>query len=760
MKRVLLFMSLYIIWGYVCSSYASERGTEIPLSVRPTMQNAFIGGLSPLDDNNSPGTFPIDPTNFHAYVLDNRLTVLGPANVTANLVVRNEYSVVIVSTQFADSISVYLPTTGLHYVEINNQLLTLVGQWMNTNTENFSSTLTWDIRHRQYCYNITIFFPSFEVRDTALIDPIAQIEVPFNYVLYSAEEENQKFSYAVEAGNPALPFLPLNLHIPFTEAIDTLVDGIEYYDEIELSYPYLPAQNVLETANDALLQFNEEFYDWGENGDWEQPVVTQLFEYMGSAGMNVQFRPVLYAPLTNTIRPVRSISFKVCIPDSTFFYEIDTVGFHPERADIIDFYDNYQPYRPFTASHKGNYLIITTPDFESEADFYAQHKTDCGYNAWVETFSSTSTAADIRQYLRESCLDEDYRPRYVLIIGDGTIIPFSAGSSNDPDDPLTDMYYACLDSASIAQETSLVPDVYVGRWPVSSSGQLANIMQKSIDYDDYTIPNRRVALFSGTGSGADRFAAVNMSVHTMIQNDVTHASSINYDGRAGLTDEDMTDEFSNNDDWMMIYRGHGNMYEIGSPYNIGAWNIPEEQPYFSFGIACLLNYPSGIGEYWVNYGDRGCAFYGATVETYREYNNLLEKTMFNGLKDHVNYTLGKFIYQGLANYLSARGSKLEVQSYVLYGDPSLYLYGLNTAGNPVNYKPRRSGGNESSESIAAINGESSYAIYTLQGALLLSATVQDISQRRDAIQQLPQGVYIIRVTGGETQEMMRKIVIP
>ena len=48
--------------------------------------------------------------------------------------------------------------------------------------------------------------------------------------------------------------------------------------------------------------------------------------------------------------------------------------------------------------------------------------------------------------MRESCLDEDYRPRYVLIIGEGTIIPFSAGSSNDPDDPLTDMYYACLDS--------------------------------------------------------------------------------------------------------------------------------------------------------------------------------------------------------------------------------------------------------------------------------------------------------------------------
>ena len=75
----------------------------------------------------------------------------------------------------------------------------------------------------------------------------------------------------------------------------------------------------------------------------------------------------------------------------------------------------------------------------------------------------------------------------------------------------------------------------------------------------------------------------------MIQNDVTHASSINYDGRTGLTGEDIADEFLNNDDWMMIYRGHGNLYEIGSPYNIGAWNLPEEQPYFSFGIACRLN---------------------------------------------------------------------------------------------------------------------------------------------------------------------------
>ena len=154
-------------------------------------------------------------------------------------------------------------------------------------------------------------------------------------------------------------------------------------------------------------------------------------------------------------------------------------------------------------------------------------------------------------------------------------------------------------------------------------------------------------------------------------------------------------------------------------------------------------------------GNRSCTFYGATIPTYRGDNNVLEQTVFNGLKDHVNYTIGEWLYRGIANYVTSGGSQLEVRSYILYGDPSLYIYGMNGFGNPAVYISGRQIHKGTTEEDIANEDITAYSVYTLQGTLVRTG----FKSWDTELLSLPQGVYIIRVTGGETQEMMRTIVV-
>lgn len=763
MRPTVLAIMLFFVLGV--SSTLSAHETEIPLSVAlsPMSTNPIGIGDVPLDDSSNSGNIPTSPTNFYAGYSGNVLTVLGPSGVTATVVVRDSHLSTIINTQFSGSYTAAIPTTGLHYITITCQHLTLTGQWVGTNTNIFASTLRWDIQRHQFCYVIHIAFPSFEMADSILIDPNTLEETYYNYVVYSEEEANDDLRYYQEGGNPHLPFLPVNLYLPENAAFDTTCESIEYYNSVELAHPYLPSQNLLEGTVNEYVQMNTSGYLTGFGGDWNAPVVvSEPYNYMGVAGVNLQFKPLIYDPIQNTILPIRSLTFRVCLADSSFYAWNDSILPSAGR-DAINYFDNYRPIRSSVAEEKGNYLIITSTEYATEASTYADHKADIGYNTTVAAFTpATCTRDNIRGYLLEQYESGDDRPRYVLIIGDGSVIPYSDNTieylDGSPYTCYTDMYYACLDSPTVAQETLLVPDVFVGRWPISTHDELADIMEKCVDYEDETILNdRRLVLFSGTGNGAKDFAQVNDEVHTMVQNHVSYLVSVLYDGRDGYDDVDMRDELTNEDDWMLVYRGHGNSTYLGTPYtSIQSGNLPTDLPYFSLCFADWLNVPDGLGESWVVNGNRSCTFYGATIPTYRGDNNVLEKTVFNGLKDHVNYTIGEWLYRGIGNYVTSGGSKLEVRSYILYGDPSLYIYGMNGFGNPAVYISGRQAHRGMTEEELANEDITAYSVYTLQGTLV--QTGYNGLQNTELLS-LPQGVYIIRVTGGETQEMMRKIVV-
>ena len=543
------------------------------------------------------------------------------------------------------------------------------------------------------CYVIEVVYP--EIYQNMLLtertlSPGTILERSFNEINFEfLTNVTDPFKYSNPIGGPDLPYLSFNLQIPDFSSVNAFVEYIEYGDEIQLDYPYVPAQDMLETEISDSFSFCDELYNHEVSMYLNPAEVTPPYTFIETTGITVNLKPFIYSPLEQIIKPIHRIRYIVCVSgNETLLDMYNRIINSEELGNEINFYNTYCGDIIASTDIKGNYLIITTPEYADEAETYAQHKRNLGYNAWVNTFD-TQYCEEIQQYL----IDEynGRRPRYVLIIGDEDDIPYSSMSPLHLNDPKTDIYYACTNPNYYTGQTILNPTMFVGRWPIHDHYTLRTLMDKSIRYDLIIPESRRIALFTGTGNSSTQdFAYTNLYVEDLITNYVNNNTCIHYDGHLGYNSSTMSSEFEEHDDLMMLYRGHGGEWGFGSPFSlVNMFNLPTNLPYFTFSFCCNTGVSSGLGGLWVTEGDRSLTFYGSPVVTYTNSNNNFSKTMFSGLKDYKNYTIGQFVYLGIARYQSSGGNISTIKSYVLYGDPSLYIYGMEFLGHPVEYMPSR-----------------------------------------------------------------------
>ena len=115
------------------------------------------------------------------------------------------------------------------------------------------------------------------------------------------------------------------------------------------------------------------------------------------------------------------------------------------------------------------------------------------------SFSGRDDAEKIRNFLKTIA---DSGVIYVLLGGDTDIIParyafaMDAGTGNPSDDSLpADLYYSDLDGnwdannnnvfGEVGDSVDLLPDVIVGRAPVSTASEVTNFVNKVINYEEY-----------------------------------------------------------------------------------------------------------------------------------------------------------------------------------------------------------------------------------------------------------------------------------
>ena len=157
--------------------------------------------------------------------------------------------------------------------------------------------------------------------------------------------------------------------------------------------------------------------------------------------------------------------------------------------------------------------------------------------------------------------------------------------------------------------------------------------------------------------------------------------------------------------WITLYCGHGYNQGMGAPFYFDNFHVEQSLanssfPYlpFGFGFACLMNNNLSndcFGKVFTCKTDNGgISYYASTTLSYKNGNNKLSSQVFKQIYDRrYNLHLGHIITHGASKYYSACETsylkKRQIKRYVLFGDPSTYIYGLNmNSGNPGNYAPQ------------------------------------------------------------------------
>lgn len=631
-------------------------------------------------------------------------------------------------------------------------------------------------------YRIEFYMPDYQiVTDTLSGD--------WGDALFSSIKpyDVDEFDYLHEDGRPTLPFYSLDLILPFGSTSFEVAD-FQILDSISivLPYDYTPAQERVDFSEG--FSFDADFY--ATNSDWYEALYSiDESNYRFYKGLNISLFPLHYEPES---RRLTIITRAVCEITFDGMNLMDYIQQELSEYDRLayNFYDNFVEYpQSIIPPIDGDkYLIIAADEWNENPALleFIEHKESLGYEMLYTKLGDIGGYAPqhIRDYIKN--LYETEELKYVLLVGNVSGIPFYDGVADDTSDPPSDIYYSCLSKDIDWQWSDLNPSVFIGRWPVTSDEELRHVVDKTIASDLHLgehDPNR-IGIFSGSGGHEDYiFKDAQHLYEMLIENSQYYMGNV-VDGREDTTSYYTLKNYlenTNNPTWMFIYRGHGNSSFLGSPYSLSSYsnsfysidNITTNSldfQSFGFGFACLLGniYSSpNFARSWITSEQGGVTFFGATTISYASPNRYFSRKLFEQLKNKPAMTIGEFVANGKAKYYNPNEvvwRRREVKKYTLYGDPSLYLFGLDIDYNTPRLVKKNSQLTEIQDENIIIKDDivqletdvygdvNSICVYSITGQLIYTSHSNQID-----LQGLPSGIYTTLINTNNGQ-ICRKIL--
>ena len=479
-----------------------------------------------------------------------------------------------------------------------------------------------------------------------------------------------------ETSVPGLPLLPqvsFNLIIAYEEQAPGVSD-IQITEGIRtLTNRIYPAQEPwvkTKPLSDRPFTINEEYYN--SEGDTDAPfvVVSEPFIIAGVKGVRVSIYPFKYNPLKNELTYVTKGSFNIKLNHPIGMSITPTETLNSYLKSVFVKYE-----KSVNTKTTSNYLIITAPEYESGLSSFITHKTGLGYSVFVANTTATGTSnTAIKNYIQQRYNNMSTRPEFVLLVGDVDKIPEWIGTGAGS--PHTDLNYGCLEGSDP------YVDAFIGRFSVANSTDLVNIISKSIFMENninglpkkniYMASNHNWTITEGTHNFViDSFFApagyINLTLYSHSDTATTPRLI------AALNDNQL----------FAIYSGHGSTtsWSDGPPLNQSQVNSLTNSVYpYVYSFACLtgsFHAAECFGETWIRTEHGGSVFWGSSVNSYWDEDDILEKRLFramfvdNLIKTAPMYAQGK-IY--LVNYYGNITSTMQryIEMYNCLGDPSLY----------------------------------------------------------------------------------------
>ncbi|HPN39468.1 MAG TPA: C25 family cysteine peptidase, partial [Melioribacteraceae bacterium] len=511
-------------------------------------------------------------------------------------------------------------------------------------------------------------------------DYLIEYQLPA-YTINEISKDGEKFiklaidGYGItsEAGYPELPQISFNLVVPSNvneENLQVLSSNLNH-SNIYLNskiYPFQAPWSKSEPLSKRPFNYIRSYYE--TEGRPNQPIIkiSEPFNIGGVTGVMVTIYPFNYNPVRNTLKAVTSGNFTIKLPQA-----IENTTGHSESYNSY-LKEIFTAFTPNSSSKGMNYLIITAPDYETKMQQFVTYKSAGGYNVTMFTTATTGTTTSaIKTFIQNRYNDPNLKPEYILLVGDVDKIPYWVGSGEGT--PSTDLNYGLL------QGTDHYADAFVGRFSVSSTTELQNIIDKTIYMTNNigSLPKKNVFMASTDNS------SITEGTHNYVIN--TYFAPNNYDNLKlytvtyNATTQQVTSAI-NDGKQFAIYSGHGGetSWADGPAFSQANVRALTNTVYpFVYSFACVTGsyqIAESFGETWIRIAKGGASFYGSSVNSYWDEDDILEreliKAMFVDDLTKVTPMMDKAkVY--LVNHFGLLDATMKryLEMYNLMGDPSL-----------------------------------------------------------------------------------------
>ena len=211
--------------------------------------------------------------------------------------------------------------------------------------------------------------------------------------------------------------------------------------------------------------------------------------------------PVQYDAATNTIQVYNDIEVEVSYGqyDKSAAYDEFARTFSPYFANIYDqmfnWRDDVYDEHPDLWQNPVHMLVIADRMFEECLQPWFEWKTKKGFYLNVKyTDEIGTTAAAIRATIQDEYSKD--APTFLMIMGDKNQVAASATGSETS--CVTDLQYSSVDGDEF-------PDMYHSRFPAETVAQMQAMINKALEYEQYTMPDpsylNNVLLIAGEDNG-------------------------------------------------------------------------------------------------------------------------------------------------------------------------------------------------------------------------------------------------------------------
>jgi hypothetical protein len=302
------------------------------------------------------------------------------------------------------------------------------------------------------------------------------------------------FSGSDTYGNPQLPVLRKLIEIPpgVNPSVKVISYSVREYrlSDLGIHLPLFPAQPpVSKSQSDLVFAYNTAAYQQDSFFGNELATVDILGKMRGTSIGRLNISPVRYNPVSNTIRVYDDLIVDVTFPGADILITKSEKSRYdsPYFRTIYDRLINYQ-----MTDNRGigmniypvKYVIVAPRMFHDALQPFIAWKKKKGFHvveAYTDDADVGNTTISIKNYLQglyAGATLTDPAPSFVLFAGDVGQIPAFACAEGH----VTDLYY-CEYSGDY------LPEVYYGRFSANTVVQLQPQIDKTLEYEQYLMPD-------------------------------------------------------------------------------------------------------------------------------------------------------------------------------------------------------------------------------------------------------------------------------